>query len=275
MNREEDARKDDTRQLTMLLFEAWNFGQCDIVMEEGQTARTIPWIKNCDEDARDRKDGTRQMPILLFEAHRGLEQHEEVGRTTSRYRVSGNFLRSSSSFASQLFVTSPIAKRTTPVPPNAPIKLRKPFSKARLKPKKLRFVDKEKDEAKDENCSQKRTNYSIKIFKQKAEFSEQQSESRYKFDRDSLSAVLHNMRLELDKKENETNERECNEKRTRNKRSVVKKCVKNNNSVLRSSTLNYSSKDKTIAICFISEIPRTEKIEEGLIQNKYNAGSSV
>lgn len=33
--------------------------------------------------------------------------------------------------------------------------------------------------------------------------------------------------------------------------------------------------DKTIASCFVPEVPNTKEVEEDLIENKYNAGSIV
>lgn len=143
-----------------------------------------------------------------------------------------------STYTSQLFVISPPTRMTTPVPPNAPIKPRKPFSKEGLKPKKLRFTD--KDETKDENCSKKSADVSIKMSKLKAEFSKQQGESKGILERENLSAMLQSIRLELDNKENRRYEQERYERRARNNRSIAKECARNNNNS--SSKLNCSPK---------------------------------
>lgn len=150
------------------------------------------------------------------------------------------------SYTSRLFVTSPTAKRTTPVPPNAPIKPKKPFSKEGLKPKKLRFTDKEKDETEDENCSKKSANFSIKMFKQKAQVSKQQDESKGKLDRESLSAMLQNVRLELDNKENRRHGQGRYEKRARNNHSLAKERARNDNDSSQSSKLNCSPKGEFV-----------------------------
>lgn len=143
-----------------------------------------------------------------------------------------------------MFVTSPTTTRITPVPPNAPIKPRKPFSKEGLKPKKLRFTDKEEDE----NCILKNANFVIKT--SKAECSKQQNESSGTLDRDSLSALLQSVRLKLDNKENGEDNRRYRqgryEKRTRNNRSVAKERAKNKNDFLQSSKLNYSPKGEFV-----------------------------
>ncbi|TGZ32266.1 Zinc finger CW-type PWWP domain protein 1 [Temnothorax longispinosus] len=124
------------------------------------------------------------------------------------------------SLTPQLFVTSPTTTiRATPVPPNAPIKLRKPFSKEGLKPKKLRFTDKDKDGTEDENYSKKSADFFIKMSKQKAEFPKRQGKSKARLDcdmQDSLSAMLQNVRFELDNKKNMRYGQGQYEKRARN-----------------------------------------------------------
>lgn len=147
------------------------------------------------------------------------------------------------SYTPQLFVISPTARRATPVPPNAPIKPRKPFSKEGLKPKKLRFTDKENDETKDENCFQKSADFSIKMYKQKAEFSKQQEqgESREKSERESSSAMLQSIRFELFNKKNRRYE-----KKLRNNRSTTKEHAKNNNDSSQSSILNCNPKGEFV-----------------------------
>jgi len=150
------------------------------------------------------------------------------------------------SYTSQLFLISPIAKRITPVPPNAPIKPRKPFSKKGLKPKKLRFTDKEKDEMGNENYSQKSTDFSIKMSKQKAEISKLQGKSLGKLDRENLSTMLQSIRLELDDKENRQYIQEQRERRTRNNRSIAKERARNNNNFSQTSKLNSSPKSEFV-----------------------------
>lgn len=150
------------------------------------------------------------------------------------------------SYTPRLFVTSPRAGRTTPVPPNAPIKPRKPFPKEGLKPKKLRFTDKEKDETENENCSKKSADFPIKMFKQKAEFSKQQGESKGRLDRESLSVMLQSIRLELDNKENRRYGQGRHEKRARNNRSLAKEHARNNNDSSQSSKLNCSPKGEFV-----------------------------
>lgn len=142
-----------------------------------------------------------------------------------------------------MFVTSPTARRTTPVPPNAPIKPRKPFFKEGLKPKKLRFTDKEKDETEDENYCQKR-DFATKM--SKAEFSKQQGESKGRLDRESLSTMLQSIRLELDNKENRRHGQGRYEKRVKNNHSAVKERAKNNNDSSQSSKLNCNSKGEFV-----------------------------
>jgi len=150
------------------------------------------------------------------------------------------------SYTSQLFLISPIARRMTPVLPNAPIKSRKPFSKKGLKPKKLRFTDKEKDEMENKNYSQKSTDFSIKMSKQKADISKLQGESIERLDRENLSTMLQSIQLELDNKENRQYGQEQYEKRTRNNRSVAKERARNNNNSSQTSKLNCSPKGEFI-----------------------------
>lgn len=133
-----------------------------------------------------------------------------------------------------------------PVPPNAPIKPRKFFSKEGLKPKKLRFTDKEKNETEDDNCSEKSVDYSIKISKRKAEFSKHQGESMARLNRENLSAMLQSIRLELDNKENRRYGQERYERRPRNNRSVAKEHTRNNNNSLQSSKLNCNPKGEFV-----------------------------
>ncbi|XP_011702753.1 PREDICTED: uncharacterized protein LOC105458867 [Wasmannia auropunctata] len=194
---------------------------------------------------RNSVEHTKQTTIWLFQ-DRNREQYDHIAKieqtTPARSEAWGSSLLPS--YTSQLFVISPIARRAnTPVLPNAPMKSRKPFCKEGLKPKKLRFTDKEKDETGNENYSQKSANFSIKIFKQKAKFSKQQDESTGKLDCENLSAMLQI--LELDNKENRRYGQERYERRGRNNRSVAKECAKNNNSS-QSSKLNCNSKHEFI-----------------------------
>ncbi|XP_071646527.1 uncharacterized protein [Temnothorax longispinosus] len=170
-------------------------------------------------DNRNRVDHTRQTTIRLFEDQdREHDIVAEVGRTTPRNGVWASSLLLS--LTPQLFVTSPTTTiRATPVPPNAPIKLRKPFSKEGLKPKKLRFTDKDKDGTEDENYSKKSADFFIKMSKQKAEFPKRQGKSKARLDcdmQDSLSAMLQNVRFELDNKKNMRYGQGQYEKRARN-----------------------------------------------------------
>lgn len=154
-----------------------------------------------------------------------------------------------SAYTSQLFVISPTTRLKTPVPPNAPIKSRKPFPKEGLKPKKLRFTDKDKDETKGENYSKNSTDFSIDTSKRKATFSKQQDDESkgIKEERENLSSMLQSIRIELDNKENRRNGQDNNnnngyERRTRNNRSVAKERARNNNNSSQSSKLNCNLK---------------------------------
>ncbi|KYN06473.1 Zinc finger CW-type PWWP domain protein 1 [Cyphomyrmex costatus] len=158
-----------------------------------------------------------------------------------------------------------------PVPPNAPIKPKKLFSKEGLKPKRLCFIDEEMDETADENSSEKSVDF-FKMFKQKKKSSKQQKESG-RLVRNNLNTMLQSMRLE-NKENRQEDVQERYEKKARNNRSVAKERARNNNSS-QSSELKCSPKDKTIASCLIPEVPITEEIEEDLIKNKYNSGSLV
>lgn len=154
-----------------------------------------------------------------------------------------------SSYTSQLFVISPTGKRNTPIPPNAPIKPKKPFPKEGLKPKKLRFTDKEKNETEDEKCrSSKSTNsISINMSTWKADFSNsERSESIGRLDRENLSSMLQSIRLELDNKENMRYEQERYERRARNNRPVAKERVRSSNNSSQSSKLNCSPKGEFV-----------------------------
>lgn len=147
----------------------------------------------------------------------------------------------------ELFVTSPTAKRTTPVPPNAPIKPRKSFSKVGLKPKKLRFTDKEKDEIDGENCSQKSADYSVKVLDHKATFLKEKGELKDKSSRENLSVMLRNIRLETDDKENKQYENERYERKVIDDRySVIKERAKYGNNCTQSLKLNCNSKGKFV-----------------------------
>lgn len=84
------------------------------------------------------------------------------------------------------------------------------------------------------------------MFKQKAEFSKQQGESKERLDRESLSAMLQNIRLELDNKENRRYGQGRYEKRARNNRSLAKERARNNNDSSQSSKLNYSPKGEFV-----------------------------
>ncbi|XP_024886036.1 zinc finger CW-type PWWP domain protein 1-like [Temnothorax curvispinosus] len=218
-------------------------------------------------DNRNRVDHTRQTTIRLFEDQdREHDIVAEVGRTTPRNGVWASSLLLS--LTPQLFVTSPTTTiRATPVPPNAPVKLRKPFSKEGLKPKKLRFTDKDKDGTEDENYSKKSADFFIKMSKQKAEFPKRQGKLKARLDcdmQDSLSAMLQNVRFELDNKKN-----------MRYGQGQYEKRAKNNKDSSQSSKLNCSPKDKTIASCSVPQVPIPMKIKTDLIENKYNAGSLV
>lgn len=133
------------------------------------------------------------------------------------------------------------------MPPNAPVKLRKSFSKVGLKPKKLHFTDKETDEIEDENCSQKSVDYSLKVLDRKATFSKDNGELKEKLNRENLSAMLRNIRLEADDKENKQYENERYERKVRNDRySVIKERAKYGNNCTQSLKLNCNSKDKFV-----------------------------
>lgn len=140
-----------------------------------------------------------------------------------------------------------MAKRTTPVPPNAPIKPRKSFSKVGLKPKKLRFTDKEKDEIYGENHSYKSADYSIKVLDHKATFSKEKGELKEKSSRENLSAMLRNIRLEIDDKENKQYENKRYERKMRDDRySVIKEHAKYRDNCTQSLKLNCNTKDKFV-----------------------------
>ncbi|KYN35976.1 Zinc finger CW-type PWWP domain protein 1 [Trachymyrmex septentrionalis] len=281
-------------------------------------------------DNRNRVDHTRQTIRLFEDRDRKRDMIAEVARTP------WNEAWSSSSYTSQLFVISPTVKRTIPVPPNAPIKSRKPFSKGDLKPKKLRFTDEEKDE--DEHYSEKSVDLST-MFKRKKELSKKQGESG-RLDHENLNTMLQSMQLELENKENRQYGQEQHERKASNNRFIAKERARNNNNPFQSSKLNCSPKvlqntdtintdvkmnkedtllwlqpqrdigmfiqccrktckkwrycddfhdpvdvpklwyckmnsNKTIASCLIPEVPKTEEVEEDLIENKYNGGSLV
>ncbi|XP_028047072.1 uncharacterized protein LOC105828627 isoform X2 [Monomorium pharaonis] len=191
-------------------------------------------------DKHDREsDYTGQTTMWFFKDQDQRDIDMEVGQTTSRNKAWDNSLLST--YTCQLFAISPTTRITTPVPPNAPIKPRKLFSKEGLKPKKLRFTDKDKNEVKNENCFKKSTNFSIEMSKE--ELSKQQSESKGILERENLSFMLQSIRLELDNKENRQYGQERYERRARNNRFIVKEHARNNNNSSQSSKLNCSSKD--------------------------------
>ena len=142
-----------------------------------------------------------------------------------------------------MFVISPTVKSITPVPPNAPIKPRKLFSKEGLKPKKLRFTDEEKDETEDEHNSEKSVDL-LTMFKRKKEFSKKQGESG-RLDSENLNTMLQSMRLELENKENRQYGQEQYERKASNNRSITKERARNNNSS-QSSKLNCSPKGEFV-----------------------------
>lgn len=123
-------------------------------------------------------------------------------------------------------------RKTTPIPPNAPIKFKKHFSKEGLKPKKLRFTDKEEEEVKNRNHVQNTTDCAIKIFNHKS--SKQRVESKGKLRKENLDAMLQDIRLKTDNKENI---RPCGKEHERIKKNYERK-VKNNRSVFASSSKN-------------------------------------
>ncbi|EGI62651.1 Zinc finger CW-type PWWP domain protein 1 [Acromyrmex echinatior] len=215
---------------------------------------------------------TRQTIRLFEDRDRKRDIVAEVARTIPWNETWSS--SSHSSYTSQLFVISPTVKSITPIPPNAPIKPRKLFSKEGLKPKKLRFTDEEKDEAENEHNSEKSVDLST-MFKWKKEFLKKQGESG-RLDHENLNTMLQSMRLELENKENRQYGQEQHERKASSNRSIAKERARNNNNnSSQSSKLNCSPKDKTIASCLIPEVPKTETVEEDLIENKYNCGSLV
>lgn len=135
------------------------------------------------------------------------------------------------------------------MPPNAPIKPRKSFPKVGLKPKKLRFTDKEKDGIGDKNCFQKSADYSIKVLDNKVIFSNEKCKLKEKSSRENLSALLRNIRLETDDKENKQYENKRYERRMRDDHySVInnERTTKCDNNCTQSLKLNYNSKDKFV-----------------------------
>ncbi|KAG5334023.1 ZCPW1 protein, partial [Acromyrmex charruanus] len=280
---------------------------------------------------------TRQTIRLFEDRDRKRDIVAEVARTIPWNETWNS--SSHSSYTSQLFVISPTVKSITPVPPNAPIKPRKLFSKEGLKPKKLRFTDEEKDETENEHNSEKSVDLST-MFKWKKEFLKKQGESG-RLDHENLNTMLQSMRLELENKENRQYGQEQHERKASNNRSIAKERARNNNNnSSQSSKLNCSPKvlqytdtistdikmskedtllwlqpqrdigifiqccrktckkwrycddfhdpvdvpklwyckmnsNKTIASCLIPEVPKTEAVEEDLIENKYNCGSLV
>ncbi|XP_011864319.1 PREDICTED: uncharacterized protein LOC105560114 [Vollenhovia emeryi] len=181
--------------------------------------------------SRDNRNHTRQTTLQLFQDRdRERDIVAEIGPATPRNRAwASSFLPS---YTPQLFVTSPIAIRTVPVPPNAPIKPRKSFPKEGLKPKKLHFTD---NETEKENSSQKST-----------QLSKQQDQSNQSYNRDSLSNVLQNLRLELDNKENMRYGLGRHERKMKNNRSVAKERVKNHYDSSQSSKLNSCEKSEFV-----------------------------
>ncbi|XP_050450419.1 uncharacterized protein LOC126850971 [Cataglyphis hispanica] len=189
-------------------------------------------------------DHTKQTPMRLFK-DRNCERSNiaaEVEQTIPRNEAWGSFWFR----IFELFVTSPTVKRTTPVPPNAPIKPRKSFFKVGLKPKKLRFTDKEKDEIDGENRSQKSADYSIKVLDHKEAFSKKKGELKEKSSRENLSAMLRNIRLETDDKENKQYENERYERKVKDGRYSVKERGKYRNNCTQSLKLNCNTKDKFV-----------------------------
>nr|XP_012225941.1 PREDICTED: uncharacterized protein LOC105674303 [Linepithema humile] len=112
-----------------------------------------------------RMDYAKQTPQRLFQ-DRDRDQYDifvEINRTPQN-KIEGNNLLQSRCNPKLLFITSPMVKKATPVPPNAPIKFKKHFPKEGLKPKKLRFTDKEVEEIENRNHAQKATDCVIKIY---------------------------------------------------------------------------------------------------------------
>ncbi|XP_018376321.1 PREDICTED: uncharacterized protein LOC108769699 [Trachymyrmex cornetzi] len=188
-------------------------------------------------DNRNRVDHTRQTIRLFEDRDRKRNIIAEIARTIPWNEAWSS--SSHSSYTSQLFIISPTVKRTMPVPPNAPIKPRKSFSKEGLKPKKLRFTDKEEDETEDENNSEKSVDLST-MFERKKEFSKKQVPGR--LDHENLNTMLQSMRLELENKENRQYGQEQHERKASNNRSIAKERARNNNKPSQSSKLNCSPK---------------------------------
>jgi len=133
------------------------------------------------------------------------------------------------------------------VPPNAPIKPKKSFSKVGLKPKKLHFTDKEKDRIDDENCFQQSADYSIKVLDNEAIFSKEKYKLKEKSSRENLSAMLRNIRLETDDKENKQYERYERKMRDDHYFAINnERTTKCSNNCTQSLKLNCNSKDKFV-----------------------------
>lgn len=132
-------------------------------------------------------------------------------------------------------------KKTTPIPPNAPVKFKKHFSKEGLKPKKLRFVDKEVEEAENTKHSQKSADCVIKIFNHKS-CSKQKIESKGELSKENLNAMLQDIRLETDNKENRPYAKERHERKVKSNRFVSTSASKNVNNSPQSSKSNHNLK---------------------------------
>lgn len=120
-------------------------------------------------------------------------------------------------------------EKTIPVPPNAPIKMRKHFFKKDLKPKKLRFPDKEKDKPNNENYSQRSVDYSSNIFHQKESVLKNTCKFKEELSRKSSSSMFENTHL-VSNKENVEYEKERYVRKVWKSRLAIKKHVYNDNS---------------------------------------------
>lgn len=139
-----------------------------------------------------------------------------------------SFQRQISSESLELLEISPIEK-TIPVPPNAPIKMRKHFSKKDLKPKKLRFPDKERDEANTKNYYQGSVDYSPNIFNRK-DVLKKTCAFKEELSGKSLSVMFENTHL-VSNKENVRYEEERYVRKVWKSRPAIKKHANNDNSL--------------------------------------------
>ncbi|KAL0108238.1 hypothetical protein PUN28_015054 [Cardiocondyla obscurior] len=174
----------------------------------------------------DSRNHTKTILLFKDQDHDRHEIAAEIKEPSLQMRVWSDSFFPSGTF--ELGITdTPISQKASLIPPNAPIKPRKHVCKKDLKPKKLYFTDKElENERDDANCSQKSALLLTKKSKQKSKSHKRETDSSEKLNRDSLSAMLESIRLELDNKENR---RQGHEKRTRINNSVAKERAKKNN----------------------------------------------